>query len=153
MLFRFLHDGCVAVQGAGAGSDLRNCLHLRPGLTQRDWGRPRQPQHELQPQGGRGDGAEAGGEPREGVEHCPVMTVMTHDTFSSRQSRLETLRHIQVSTLQTVFIHSFIILSLFNNYVTMCILFCNWCTILDPHSDIGFNWIEYNSNRFIRKYS
>lgn len=35
----------------------------------------------------------------------------------------------------------------------MCILFCNWCTILDPHSDIGFNWIEYNSNKFIRKYS
>ena len=64
----------MAVQGAGVGSDLRNCVHLRPGLAQRDGGRLHQPQHELQPQGGRGDGAEAGGQPREGVEHCPVMS-------------------------------------------------------------------------------
>ena len=64
----------MAVQGAGVGSELGDCLHLGPGLAQCDGGRPGQPQHELQPPGGRGHGAQAGGEPRPGVEHYPVIS-------------------------------------------------------------------------------
>ena len=73
----------MAVQGAGVGSELGDCLHRGPGLAQRVGGGLGQPQQKLQPPGGRGDGAEAGGEPRGGVEHCPVITVTTTYTFSS----------------------------------------------------------------------
>ena len=80
---RWVHHRGVAVQGAGARSGREVSLYWRPGLAQCVGGGPGQPHHDLQSQGGDGDGAEARGQPRRGLEHRPVMSVIIHSATDS----------------------------------------------------------------------